>query len=126
MVVGKRAELKKVPDAMVFELQSCAARDISGEKPENEMRPRLEFLEQIEHSGEQFAFASRQFERKKMNVAVQKRADVFIRRENVILLQYAHDDARIGHPRDFDAVQVIGNTEALLERGFESAHTSAA
>src|SRR5205814_7497470 len=100
--------------------------DISAEKSKNELRPRLQLLKQIEHPAKQIAFASGQFERKKMNVAVQKRADVFIRRENVILLQYAHDDARIGHPRDFDALQVIGNTEALLERGFESAHTSAA
>ena len=41
-----------------------------------------------------------------------------------MLLEYAYDDAGIGHPRDFDAAQVIVNTEALLESGFERVHAS--
>ena len=54
-----------------------------------------------------------------MHVAVEKRADIFIRRGNIMLLQYADDDTRIGHPGDFNAAQVVGNFEALPERGFE-------
>ena len=42
------------------------------------MRPRLQFFEQLEHAGEQFAFAARQLEREKMYVAIQERAHVFV------------------------------------------------
>ena len=90
------------------------------------MAPRHELLEQLKHAGKQLAFASRQFEREKMHIAVQKCAHVFGRCGNIILLQYTRDDARIGHPCDFDAAQVIGNSEALAERGYEGLHAGAA
>ena len=43
-----------------------------------------------------------------------------------MLLQDTDDDARIGHARDFDVVQVIGDIEALGEGQFERVDTRAA
>ena len=54
-----------------------------------------------------------------MHVTVEKRADVLVCHWNLMLLQYTDHDSRISHPRDFDIVQVIGNTEALRECQFE-------
>ena len=50
MVVRKGAELKKVPDAIVFQFQLRSTRDVSSQKRENQVRARHEFPEQIEHS----------------------------------------------------------------------------
>src|SRR6266496_2376698 len=52
-----------------------------------------------------------------MLVAVQKGADVFVGRGD--------DDSRIGHPRDFDIVQVVGDAEALPKRGFQRVYAGA-
>ena len=46
MIVRKGAELKKVPNAIVFELELRSARDIPSEKRDYEVRPRLQFLKQ--------------------------------------------------------------------------------
>src|SRR5882762_5378879 len=54
-----------------------------------------------------------------MHVAIQKRAHIFVSRRNFVLVQNADDNARIGHARDFDVVQIILNTEALFEGRFE-------
>ncbi len=43
-----------------------------------------------------------------------------------MLVEYADDDARIGHTRDFDVAQVIGDAEALSKGGFERVHAGAA
>src|SRR5712692_4766237 len=58
MIVRERAEFKKVPDAVMLELELGAARDIAGQKRENEMSSRFQFLEQLEHAGEELAFSS--------------------------------------------------------------------
>src|SRR2546430_16113439 len=83
-------------------------------------------MKPLELGGKQLASAAWRFQRKKMHIAVQKRTDVFGRRRNFMLVEYAGDDARIGHTRDFDAVQVIGNAEPLSKRGFERVHAGAA
>src|SRR6266496_3971006 len=41
MIVGKGAELKKVPDAKVFELELRSARDISSQKREHQLFSRF-------------------------------------------------------------------------------------
>src|SRR5438094_10671373 len=61
-----------------------------------------------------------------MHVTVQKRAHVFGRCGNIMLLQYTGYDPRIGHSCDFDSEQVIGNSEALPERGYEGVKAGAA
>ena len=61
-----------------------------------------------------------------MHVTVQKRAHVFGRCGNIMLLQYTGYDPRIGHSCDFDSAQVIGNSEALPERGYEGVNAGAA
>ena len=43
-----------------------------------------------------------------------------------MLSQDAHDDARIGHTRDFDVVQVICDPEPLDEGQFKRMHACAA
>ena len=43
-----------------------------------------------------------------------------------MLLQDTDDDARIGHARDFDVVQVICDTEALSEGQFKRMHACTA
>ena len=50
-----------------------------------------------------------------MNVAVQERAHVLIRRRNFMLIQYADNDTGIGHPSDFDVAQIVIDSEALFE-----------
>ena len=45
VIVGKRAEFKKMPNAVMLQLESRAARDVSSEKREHDMRPRLEQFE---------------------------------------------------------------------------------
>src|SRR5437762_11006095 len=61
-----------------------------------------------------------------MHVTVQKRAHVFGRCGNIMLLQYTGYDPRIGHSCDFDSAQVIGNSEALPERCYEGVNAGAA
>src|SRR5213594_1416426 len=56
VIVGKRAEFEKVPDAVMPELQLRAARHVSGQKGEDQMFSRPQFLEQLEDAGKQFAF----------------------------------------------------------------------
>jgi hypothetical protein len=82
------------------------------------MRPGLQLFEQLEHAREQVAYAARQFEREKMHIAVQKGTDIFVRRWNFMFVQYADNDSRIGHARDFNVVKIIGDAEALRERRF--------
>lgn len=116
MVVGKGAEFKEVPDAIVFQFQLRTARDIPGEKRQHQMRPRLQSFEQVEHAWKELARPARQFEREKMHITVQKGADVFVRIWNLMFVQDADDDSRIGHARDFDVLKIIGDAEALGER----------
>ena len=84
MIVRKRSEFEKVPDAVVFQLQLRAAGDVASEERQQEMGSRLKPLKQLQHAGKQFAFATRQFRREKMDVAVQERAHVFGRRRNFV------------------------------------------
>ena len=53
-----------------------------------------------------------------MHVAIQERANVFVRCGNLMLVQDANDNARIGHTGDFNVVQIIRDSKALLEGGF--------
>jgi len=115
MIVGKRAKFKKMPDPVVFEFQLRSARDISSEKRKHHMRTGLESFEQLEHAWEEFALSPRQFQRKKMDVAVEERAHVFVSRGNFMLVQDVEHDPRIGHTCDLDAAQVIINSEPLFE-----------
>jgi hypothetical protein len=125
MVVGKGAEFEEVPDAIVFQLQLRPTRDISSEKRQHQMRPRLQLFEQLEHAWKQLAHPERQFEREKMHIAVQKGTDIFVRPRNSMFLQDADSDPRIGHTRDFDIVKIISDAEALRERRFERMHAGA-
>src|SRR5215467_12886674 len=61
-----------------------------------------------------------------MHIAVQKRAYVFVRHGNLMLVQYADDDARIGHAGHFDIMQIVINTKALLERRSKGMNTCTA
>src|SRR5438477_9511215 len=102
VIIGKRAEFKKMPDPVMLEFQLRAARDVAGEEREHEMRARPEFLEQLKNARKQFPFPARQFERKKMHVAVEERGDVLVRRWDFVFLQNADDDAGIGHAGDLN------------------------
>src|ERR1700682_6563423 len=64
VIIGKCAEFKKMPDAVVLELELRAARDIAGQKREDEMRAGFQAFEQIEDAGKKCAFPERQFLRK--------------------------------------------------------------
>src|SRR6266404_1431445 len=90
------------------------------------MFSRFQLLQKFEDAGKQVPFAARQLKRKKMDVAVEKRADVFVRRRNVMLPQDAGDDAGIGHARNFDVVQIVRNLEALRQRQCKRVDTCAA
>src|SRR5262245_48057693 len=54
-----------------------------------------------------------------MHIAIQEGADIFVRRWNFMFVQYADDDPRISHARDFDVVKIIGDAEALSEGRFK-------
>src|SRR5216684_5729361 len=95
VIVSKRAKFEKMPDAVMLELELCATGDVSGKKTKHEVFPRLQFPKQLEHARKQIAFAARQFERKKMHVAVEKRGDVFVGRRDFVLLQNAENDSGI-------------------------------
>ena len=126
MIIGERAKFEKVPDTVMLELELRAAGDIASQKSQHEMRPRLETTKQLQNARKQFAFATWQFERKKMHVAIEKGAHVFVRRRNFMLVQYADDDARVGHAGDFDIAQIVSDTETFFESRFKRMHTRAA
>src|SRR5712664_1226802 len=92
VVVGEGAEFKEVPDAVVAKFELCPARDVAGEQAEHEMFSSFQSFEQLEHAGKKLSFASRQFEREKMDVAVEKRSDVFSGRRDFVFLQDADHD----------------------------------
>src|SRR5436305_12579503 len=54
-----------------------------------------------------------------MHITVDERGDVFVSRRNVVLFQNTENDSRIGHACDLDVVQIIIDTEALLESQLE-------
>ena len=126
VVVGESAEFKKMPDAVVTKFELCAARDVAGEKPEHEMFSRFQSFEQLEHAGKKVSFAPGQFEREKMDVAVEKRGDVFGGRRDFVFLQDAGYNSGIGHPGDFDIVQVIFDSEAFGQRELKRLDSGAA
>src|SRR5882762_6403585 len=126
MIIGERAKFKKVPDTVMLELELRAAGYIASKKRQHEMRPRLEAPKQVQNARKQFAFATWQFERKKMHIAIEKGAHVFVRRRNFMLVQYADDDARVGHAGNFDIVQIVSDTETFFEGRFKRMHTCAA
>src|SRR6202045_2024848 len=102
VIIGKCAEFKKMPDSVMLELELRAARDIAGQERENKMRAGFQAFEQLENAGKKCAFPARQFLGKKMHVAVEKGADVFVRLRNLVLFQNADDDAGVGHAGDLD------------------------
>jgi hypothetical protein len=61
-----------------------------------------------------------------VHVAVQEGAYIFVRRGNFIFVQYAYDNARIGHSGDLDVVEIVIDTETFFESRFERMHTRAA
>ena len=126
MIIGERAKFKKVPDTVMLELELRAAGYIASKKRQHEMWPRLEAPKQFHNARKQVAFATWQFERKKMHIAIEKGAHVFVRRRNFMLVQYADDDARVGHAGDFDVVQIVSDTETFFEGRFKRTHTCAA
>src|SRR5206468_4902882 len=126
MIIGERAKFKKVPETIMLELELRAPGYIASKKRQHEMGPRLEAPEQFQNARKQFAFATWQFERKKMHVAIQEGAHVFVRRRNFMLVQNAYDDARVGHPGDFDVAQIVSDTETFFESRIKRMHTGAA
>src|SRR5438876_10021165 len=118
MIIGERAKFKKVPDTVMLELELRAAGYIASKKRQHEMRPRLEAPKQFQNARKQFAFATWQFERKKMHIAIQEGAHVFVRRGNFVLVQDADDDARVGHAGNFDVVQIVSDNEMFFGRRF--------
>src|SRR5207244_9383299 len=126
MIVGEGAELEEVPDTVVLEFQLRAAGNVARKQRETDVRTGAQFLEQLDHAGEQFAFAPRQFAREKMGVAVEERSDIFIRDRDFVLLENADDDPEVGHAGDLDVVQVIVDAVAFLKRDNERVHAGAA
>jgi len=114
MIIGERAKFKKVPDTVMLELELRTAGYIASKKCQYEMRPRLEAPKQFQNAWKQFALATWQFQRKKMHIAIQEGAYVFVRRRNFMLVQYADDDARVGNAGDFDIVQIVSDTETFF------------
>src|SRR5438094_6410273 len=51
VIIGERAKFKKMPDAVVLELETRSTRDISCEQREHHMRPRFQPFKQLEHAG---------------------------------------------------------------------------
>jgi len=125
VIIGKCAEFKKMPDAVVLELELRAARDISGQKREDKIRAGFQAFEQLEDAGKKCAFPARQFLGKKVHVTVEKSADVFVRFRDLVLFQDADDDAGVGHARDLDIAQVVFNAEAFGQNEFERFHARA-
>src|SRR5207247_2971323 len=125
MIIGERTKFKKVPDTVMLELELRAAGYIASKKRQHEMGPRLEAPKQFQNARKQFAFATWQFERKKMHVTIQESAHVFVRRRNFMLVQYTDDDARVGHDGDFDIAQIVSDTETFFVSRFKCMHTRA-
>ena len=113
VIVGEGAEFKKMPDAVVAELELCAAGDVAGKQPEDEMFSRFEFFKELKHSGKKIAFAAWQFEREKVDITVEKCGDVVSGRRNFVFVQDADDDSGIGHAGDFDIVKIVLDVETL-------------
>ena len=90
------------------------------------MSSRFESFEQLEHTRKKFSFATRQFERKEMHVAIEKRGDVFGGGRDFVFLQDADNDSGIGHPGDFDIVEIVVDFEALFESKLERLNAGAA
>ena len=61
-----------------------------------------------------------------MHVTVQKRAHVFVSSRNFVFGQDAQDNARIGHARDLDVMQIIIDSEPLFKRKYQRMDTRAA
>jgi len=76
VVIGEGANSKKCQTPVVTKFELRAARDVAGEQAEHEMLSRFQSFEQLEHAGKKFSFAPGKFERKEMDVAIEKRGDV--------------------------------------------------
>lgn len=116
MIVGERAEFEEMPDAVMLQFQLGAARNIAGEKGENDLGACAKFFEKLNHSWENPSDAIWKFQGQMMNVRVEERRHVNGRRIETMFLQDVFYDAGIGHAGDFDIGEVVFNLETFLER----------
>src|SRR5438552_16894659 len=52
VVVGEGAKFKEMPDTVVAEFELCAACDLAGKEPEDEVFSRFQLFKQFEHAGQ--------------------------------------------------------------------------
>src|SRR5437763_16322244 len=59
MIIGEGAEFKKVPNAIMIELELRSPGNVAGQKSKDDMFPRFQLFQQLEHAGQQFTSATR-------------------------------------------------------------------
>jgi hypothetical protein len=126
MVVGEGAELEEIPDAVVRELQLRAPPQIAGQETEDILRSRSQAKQQFLHSRQERSLASWQFTGQKFDIEIEERGRCLFARFNLLFPQNLVDDAGIGLPGDFHAVQIVGNAELLLQHSLERLDAGAA
>ncbi len=115
MIVGKGAELEKIPEPVMRELQLRAAFDVTGEKTENILRSRSQPKQQFLHAWKDRSIALGKLAREKLHIEIEEGRGRLVIHSDVLFLQNLVNDSGVGPARDLDAAQVIGDAKLLSE-----------
>src|SRR5215470_10531494 len=98
MVIGKCAELEKIPKPIMLELKSRALLQIAGQKRQHNVRLRLHALKQLLDSGKDLPARLGKAEWETINVFAGEGSDVFFRWVDPIFAQNIVNNCAIGFP----------------------------
>ena len=120
------AELKKFPKSVMLEFQFSAALYVSSKQAKHAIRLRFHSRKDFGDAGQNLSIRGRKHFGEESDVLVEKRADIFYRRIDMVLLQNAGSDSRIGPACDLDVMQIVVRSIALFDDELECPHTRTA
>ena len=107
MIVGKCAELEKIPEPEVRQLQFRPALQVTGKKTEHILRPCLESEQQFVHARQDCAFALGKLARQKFHIEIEEGRGRLLIHSDLLSSENLMNDSGIGLARDLDPVQIV-------------------
>jgi hypothetical protein len=107
VIVGKCAELEKIPKAEMRQLQFRPALQVTGKKTQHILRPRLEPEQQFVHAREDCAFALGKLARQKFDIEIEEGRGRLLIHSDLLFAENLMNDSGISLARDLDPVQIV-------------------
>src|SRR5690349_15312750 len=119
MVVGKSTKFKKIPQAIMLELEYRPLLQIAGQKREHNVRLRLQTRKQLLNSRKDPPACPGKTRWKPINVFAGERSDVFFRWVYPVFVQNIANNCAIGFSGDFNVARIISGTKSIAHCRFE-------